>query len=283
MFKLNEYFDIIRIILKCDYIRYPPSEISTTNTANSQLYIYINIPREDSVISLSNSYLELNFDVLHADTNNRYVDGKDIRLVNLSPLALFRNYKLTTSSGKHLEKNDEAHFVSLMYKRLTSSRGSDDLIIGFDRSCDRRQRELTKNKIIKCKHLVRIHLEDTFGIVENQDTATYGLGYNLTLTRNTHNSVLNKANATNSVKIKISATEWSVQHYTVSLEEYNKLLNQIVNKTPTDFHYPERCVFKKEVITQSFWTFELGVQEAISVPIWIYVVFQQKGRHTINV
>ena len=114
MFKLSENYEIDRRILKCDYIRYSPAEISTINTANSQ--IYINIPREDSVISFLNSYIELNFDVLQAATNNRYVDG---------------NYKLTTSSGKHLENIDHAHIVSLMYKLLTSSRGSDDLSIGL--------------------------------------------------------------------------------------------------------------------------------------------------------
>ena len=59
MFKLGEKYEINRNILKCDYIRYSPSEIRTINIANSQ--IYINIPREDSVISLLNNYLELNF------------------------------------------------------------------------------------------------------------------------------------------------------------------------------------------------------------------------------
>ena len=53
MFKLSENYEIDRRILKCDYTRYSPAEISTINTANSQ--IYINIPREDSVISLLNS------------------------------------------------------------------------------------------------------------------------------------------------------------------------------------------------------------------------------------
>ena len=93
-----------------------------------------------------NSYLELYFDVLHAATNNRYVDGNDIRLVYLGLIVLFSIYKLTTSSGKHLENNDHAHIVSLMYKFLSSSRGSDDLSIGFDRDRNRRQRELTNNK-----------------------------------------------------------------------------------------------------------------------------------------
>ena len=53
MFKLNESYEVDRRILKCDYIRYSPAETSTINTPNSQ--IYINIPREDSVISLLNS------------------------------------------------------------------------------------------------------------------------------------------------------------------------------------------------------------------------------------
>ena len=138
MFKLSENYEIDRRILKCDYIRYSPAEISTTNTANSQ--IYINIPREDSVISLLKSYIELNFDVLRVDNSNRYVDANDIRLVNLGPIALFSNYRLTTSSGKHLEEISHGHIVSLMYKLLTSSKDSDDLSIGFDRNREKKKR-----------------------------------------------------------------------------------------------------------------------------------------------
>ena len=80
MFKLSERYEVDRRILKCDYIRYSPNEISTIDSANSE--ININIPREDSLISLLNSYLDLNFDVIHAATNNRCADGNDIRLVN---------------------------------------------------------------------------------------------------------------------------------------------------------------------------------------------------------
>ena len=148
MFKLSENYEVDRRILKCDYIRYSPAEISTINTAISQ--IYINIPREDSVISLLNSYIELNFDVLRVDNSNRYVDANDIRLVNLGPIALFSNYKLSTSSGKQLEEISDAHIVSLMYKLLKSSKDGDDLSIGFDRSRGRKN-ELTNNKTIKGK------------------------------------------------------------------------------------------------------------------------------------
>ena len=100
MFKLKEKYEINRNILKRDDIEYSPSKINATNTANSQ--ICINIPREDIVFNLLNSYLDSNFDVLHAANNHRYADNKYIRFVNLELIALFSYYKLTTSSGKHL-------------------------------------------------------------------------------------------------------------------------------------------------------------------------------------
>ena len=34
----------------------------------------------------------------------------------------------------------------------------------------------------------------------------------------------------------------------------------------------------KEVNTQNFWTLEVGTQEGVNVPIWIYVAFQQHDR-----
>ena len=275
MFKLSQNYEIDRRILKCDFIRYSPAEISTINTANSQ--IYINIPREDSFIPLLNSYLKLNFDVLRIDNYNRYVDANDIRLVNLGPIALFSSYKLTTS-GKHLEEISHAHIVSLMYKLLTSSKDSDDLSIGFDRNRERKKNELTNNKSIKGKYLIRIYLKDIFGFAEHQEKGTYGLGYKLTLTRNTDNTVLNKDNIVVNGRVKINSLDWYVPHYSPNLEEYTKLMTQIKKNTPTLLHYPERSVFMKDVNTKNLWTFELGTQEGINVPIWKFVAFQQNDR-----
>ena len=130
MFKLKKKYEIIRIILKCDLNSYSPYEISAINTANSQ--IYINIPRKDSVISLLNCYVGLNFDVLQAAANKKHADNNDRRLVNLGPIALFSNHKLITSSNKHLEDIGYTHIASLMNKLLPNARDTDDLSIGFD-------------------------------------------------------------------------------------------------------------------------------------------------------
>ena len=181
MFKLTEKYEINRDILKCDYVRYSPAEISTINKANFQ--IYINIPSEDSVISLLNSYLDFNFDVVHAATNNRYVDGNDIRLVKLGSLALFSIYKKTTSSGKHLEDISHAHIVSFMYKLITSAKDTNALSICFDKNRGRRQRELTNNKTQKRNYHLRTYSKNVFGFSDYQLKGTYGLGFKLTLTR----------------------------------------------------------------------------------------------------
>ena len=182
---------------------------------------------------------------------------------------------MTTSSGKHLENIDHAHIVSLLYKLLTSSGNSDDLSVGFDRDRNRRKRELSNNKNIKGKYHMRIYLKDIFGFAEHQEKATYGFGYKLTLTRNSDNAVLNKTNATTIGKIKINSIEWYVPHYTTSLKEQDILMNQITDKIPTELQYVERSVFMKEVNTQNLWSFELGTQEGVNVPIWIIVGFQQ--------
>ena len=91
----------------------------------------------------------LNFDELDSATNDRYRGEDEIRLVNLGPIALFSNYILTTSSGKHLEEIIQGHIASLMYKLTNSARNTDDLSHGFDRDCSKRQRELTNNKYLK--------------------------------------------------------------------------------------------------------------------------------------
>ena len=98
------------------------------------------------------------------------------------------------------------------------------------------------------------------------------------MTRNTDNAVLNKDNTINNGKIKINAIEWYVPHYTPSMKQQAILSKQILNKTPTEIKYPERSVFMKEVNTQNFWTFELGTQEGINIPTWVFVAFQQNDR-----
>ena len=78
-------------------------------------------------------YVDLNFDVIQAASRNSYADNEGIKLVNLGPIASFSTYKLTTSSGNHLEDINHAHIVSLMDKLKTISKDLDDLSIGFDR------------------------------------------------------------------------------------------------------------------------------------------------------
>ena len=111
MFKPIQNYEVDRKILKCDLLRFSPAENSTINTPNCQ--IYINIPRVDSVISLLNTYLDLNIEVLKKADNSRYGNGSELRLVNLGLTAMFSTCKLTANIGKHLEDVTHTHIVIL--------------------------------------------------------------------------------------------------------------------------------------------------------------------------
>ena len=102
-------------------------------------------------------------------------------LIILGPFAIFSTYKLTTSSGKHLEDFSDAHSVSSMQKLKTSAIITDDLSIGLDQDCRRRLQMLTNTKNLKRKFHVRIMLNVIFGFPQCQQKATWRLGYKITL------------------------------------------------------------------------------------------------------
>ena len=123
-----------------------------------------------------------------------------------------------------------------------------------------------------------IILTNIFGFAEHQLKGMVSLGYKLTLTRDCDNAVLNKSNTINNAKIGNNSIDWYVPHYTPSLEQQTVLSSQIVKKIPTELQCIERSVFMMEVNTHKIWTFELGTQEGINVPIWFLVGFQQSHR-----
>ena len=128
---------------------------------------------------------------------------------------------------------------------------------------------------------MRIKLKDLFGFAD-QEKRTYGLGYTLTLTRNTNNDAILRANGTDAAKIDIKDSSWYIRHYVPSLENQQLVMNQILNKDPTELFYTERTVFRKDVNTNSNWTFELGNaggnSNNDSCPIFVIVGFQARNK-----
>ena len=123
-----------------------------------------------------NSHPGLNFEVIKKADNSRYANGIDIRLLNLGQVALFSNFKLTKTSGKHSENISHARIGSLLYKLITSAKNTDDLSLGFYHDRNMRRDKLTNIKHIKGKYLLRFMFKNVFSFAENQEKATYGLG-----------------------------------------------------------------------------------------------------------
>ena len=261
-------------IHKIDFIKYSHSSLATINDSNSNISIIF--PREDAYICLQNSYISLEFEVLKND-DTRYADGDQISLVNFGPVALFSEAKLTTSSCKHLEKVDNLHPISLMYKLLTSNQQTSQLMYGFEESQATRRQELTNNKTEKGTFFVRIKLTDIFGFDFDQEKITYGLGYTLTLKRNNNNDSIIRDNGVDAAKIKIKDISWYIPHYTPSMENQQLVMDQILDKDPTGLYYIERVVFRKDVNTNNNWTFELG-NSGESTPTFVIVGFQARNK-----
>ena len=260
-------------IHKIDFIKYSPSSLATINNKNSNISIIF--PREDAYICLQNSYISLEFEVLKND-DTRYADGDQISLVNFGPVALFSEAKLTTSSGKHLEKVDNLHPISLMIKLLTSTQQTSQVMYGFEESSTIRRQELTNNKTEKGTFFVRIKLKDLFGFAD-QEKITYGLGYSLTLKRNNNNDPIIRDNGVDAANINIKDISWHIPHYVPSLENQQLVMDQILDKDPTELFYMERIVFRKDVNTNNNWTFELG-NSGESTPTFVIVAFQARNK-----
>ena len=273
MFSLKNKYTLEKPYHKVDFIKYSPSSLATINNTNSNTTI--SFPREDAYICLQNSFISLEFEVLK-NNNTRYADGDEIGLVNFGPISLFSEAKLTTSSGKHLEKVDNLHLISLMYKLLTSTKNTSQLMYGFEEDTTIRRQELTNNKNEKGTFFVRIKLKDLFGFAD-QEKITYGLGYTLTLKRNTNNDAILKSVGVDAAKVVIKDIGWYIPHYVPSLENQQLVMDQILNKDPIELSYTERITFRKDVNTNSNWTFELG-SAGESCPTFVIVGFQARNK-----
>ena len=273
MFSLKNKYTLEKPIHKIDFIKYNPSSLATVNNANSN--ISVSLPREDAYICLQNSFISLEFEVLK-NNDSRFADGDEISLVNFGPISLFSEAKLTTSSGKHLEKVDNLHAVSLIHKLLTSTKSTSQLMYGFEEDTTIRRQELTNNKNEKGTFFVRIKLKDLFGFAD-QEKITYGLGYTLTLKRNTNNDAILRGAGVDAAKVVIKDIGWYIPHYVPSLENQQLVMDQILDKDPTELSYTERIIFRKDVNTNSNWTFELG-SSGIELPTFVIVGFQARNK-----
>ena len=269
MFSLKSEYTLEKPNQKTDFIKYSPSNLTTIKNNNSN--ISVNLPREDAYICLQHSFISVEFEVLKND-DTRYADCDQISLVNFEPVVLFSEAKLTTSSGKHLEKVDNLLPIFLMYKHLTSSQQTSQLMYGFEESTTIRRQELTEKRTF----FVRMKLKDLFGFAD-QEKIPYGLGYTLTLKRNTNNDAILKGNAVDAAKVVVKDISWYIPHYVPSLENQQLVLIQRLNKVPTELFYTERTVFRKDVNTNNNWAFELGTS-GISTPTFVIVGFQARNK-----
>ena len=115
-----------------------------------------------------------------------------------------------------------------------------------------------------------------FGFAD-QEKITYGLGYSLTLKRNTNSDAIIRTADVDAAKINKKDISWYIPRYVPSLENQQLVMDQILDKDPTEIFYTERTVFRKDVTTNNSWTFELG-NSGESTPTYVVVGFQARNK-----
>ena len=107
-----------------------------------------------------------------------------------------------------------------MYKLISSSRDSDHLSIGFQRSIEARERELTNNKTTKGNYHVRIYLEDVCVLSQLNGTDAENLAL--------------------AGRVIINDLSWYIYHYTPSISKQKLMLEHIISKSATELSYIKR-------------------------------------------
>ena len=129
-----------------------------------------------------------------------------------------------------MEKVDNLHIISLLYKLLSKFswyKWINVWIWNFQKT--RRRLELTNHKTEKGLFHVRIKLTDIFGFAD-QNKVTHGLGYSLTMKRNSDNNVIVRDRGTDNAKINIKDITWFVPHYTPNIENQTLVMEQLLIK-----------------------------------------------------
>ena len=74
----------------CLYSLYTSDITSDKITIRAKEQLYVDLPSKNSVTSLKDSYSEVEFDVKRRVNNDNFLAAGDISLVELAPVALFR-------------------------------------------------------------------------------------------------------------------------------------------------------------------------------------------------
>ena len=172
------------------------------------------------------------------------------------------------------------HKICLKYKLLTSQQQTSQLMYGFEESVTIRRQELTNYKTEKGTFFVRKKLKDLFGFAD-QEKKPYGLGYTLTLKRNSSIDAIIRCNGVDVAKVVVKDISWYIPDYVPNLVNQQFVMDQLLNKDPTELSYIERTVFRNYVNTNNNWTFDLGNSGGSyreSTPTFIIVGFEARNK-----
>ena len=96
------------------------------------------------------------------------------------------------------------------------------------------------------------------------------------------NDAIIRGNGVDAAKIVGKDLSWYIPHHVPNLENQQLVMDQLLNKDPTELFYTERTVFRKDVNTNNNWTFEIGNNggrcRGEPIPTFLIVGFQARNK-----
>ena len=97
---------------------------------------------------------------------------------------------------------------------------------------------------------MRIKLKDLFWICRSRINNLW-IGLHSYFKRNNNNDVVFRTAGVYVANVDVKDISWYISHYVPNLENQQLVLNQIINKDPTESFYIERTAFRKDVNTNN--------------------------------
>ena len=278
-FFLNKKAILDKTLLKSDYYSYRPPTMTAINTRGTILTI--DIPKLDVPITLEDAYLEGEISVVKAADNTRYADGDGIQLVSNALQSLFDEISLKNSSNQTIDP-PISYSAGLMLRMLKSS--DEEMMSNFRKDDVDGVIETTKRDRLlndtpeKGTIFLRSYLRDFgLGFPASQDTITINQGFKLILKRaETYNSIFRTI--ADNAKVEIKDLVLYVRQFTPSIDNMNLINEHILANKSAVYPFTQNSYTTKPINANRKWTFEIGQETSIDIPLQIIVGFQSIER-----
>ena len=283
--RIKEPLERDESIRRYEYNEYLPITGTSLNT-NGEIRIIIE--STDEFLNPSQSFIQIEGQLVKSTAGAAYGDGDNITLVNNGPMFLFSNIKYEMS-GYEVESINYPGPASTMKGLLKYSPNyaegqgmnhcwmkdtTNEANITTNNGFKMRQSYIIKSPNPKGNFNFCIPLHHVFGYADDYDKISYGLRHILTLNRQGDNDAIFRAGTVDAGKIVISKISWMMPRVLPNDKEKLKLIKLIESEESIQAGFRAHHCDTISVPEAQTFSWKLNVRTSPECPRWVIVAFQ---------